>query len=321
MRRLTVLVLVAAGCVAPQRAAPPADATPPDPYAVPASPALGISGMAPAGDGAFLAVHDAKSFEDGPRLSLLTVDASGVALRPLPVADWRHPEGRSSDLEGACALGDGTFLVAESGTFEGRYGRMFHVRPGVSGVEVLAAVRLPFARDNTPGADGDNLEGLACVRDGAAVLVLLGERGASEAYPVGLIRWVRFDPATGTLDVADAGRGGVPVSAPGDLVARGFRSITGLHVTPDGSVWSAASRDPGDLGPFDSVVYRLGRVDATATVPVTVEPGGAACAVSGFKVEAVSAPALGGTVSLGTEDEAFGGTWRPLVCEPTPPRP
>ena len=313
-----LLALLVAGCTAPR---PAADAAPPDPYRTQASPALGISGMAPAGDGAFLVVHDAKSFEDGPRLSLLTVGAGGVALSPLPVDDWRHPEGRSSDLEGACALGDGTFLVAESGSFEGRYGRLFHVRLAEGGAEVLAAVRLPVVRDNTPGADGDNLEGLACVRDGATALVLLGERGASAAYPTGVLRWARFRPATGTLDVTDAGRAGVAVSAPGDLVARGFRSITGLHVMPDGALWAAASRDPGDLGPFDSVVYRLGRVDAGAEVPVVVEPGGAACAVAGFKVEAVSAPALGGTLSLGTEDEALGGAWRPLVCEPAPTGP
>ena len=311
-RVLLVLALAVAGCAAPR---PPAEAAPPDPYRTPASPQLGVSGMAPVGDGVFLVVHDAKSFEDGPRLSLLTVTAGGVALSPLPVDDWRHPEGRSSDLEGACALGDGTFLVAESGSFEGRYGRLFHVRLDGGGAEVLAAVRLPVVRDNTPGADGDNLEGLACVPDGDAVLVLLGERGASAPYPTGLIRWGRFDAATGALDVTDAGRAGVAVSAPGDLVARGYRSITGLHVAPDGALWAGASRDPGDLGPFASVVYRLGRVDVGAEVPVVVEPGGAACALAGFKVEAVSAPALGlGTLSLGTEDEALGGAWRPLDC-------
>ena len=314
-RVLLALALVAAGCATPRPAAPPAEAAPPDPYRTPGSPQLGVSGMAPAGDGVFLVVHDAKAFEDGPRLSLLTVGPGGVVLSPLPVDDWRHPEGRSSDLEGACALGDGTFLVAESGSFEGRYGRLFHVRVREGGAEVLAAVALPVVRDNAPGADGDNLEGLACVPDGDAVLVLLGERGASAPYPTGLVRWGRFDPPTGTLDVTDAGRAGVAVSAPGDLVAQGYRSITGLHVAPDDALWAGASRDPGDLGPFESVVYRLGRVDAQAEVPVVVEPGGVVCTLAGFKVEAVSAPALGlGTLSLGTEDEALGGAWRPLDC-------
>ena len=309
---VALFAVALAGCAAPRPTAPPAAAAPP---AVEVDPRMGISGMAPAGDGAFLVVHDAKSFEDGPRLSRLTVSPGGLSYRVLDVADWRHPDGRSSDLEGACALGDGAFLVAESGTWEGRFGRLFHVRLTEGGAEVLAAVRIPFARDNAPGVDGDNLEGLACVADGNAVLMLLGERGASAAYPAGLVRWARFDPAAGTLDVTEAGRAGVPVSAPGDLVARGFRSVTGLHVAPDGSLWAAASRDPGDLGPFDSVVYRLGRVDPAASVPVVVEPGGAACAVAGFKVEAVSAPALSGsTLSLGTEDEALGGAWRPLRC-------
>ena len=316
MTRLAFLAALLAGCAAPPAVAPLTPATP-SAASVPvqADPRLGISGMAPAGDGAFLVVHDAKSFEDGPRLSVLTVGAAGIGYRALDVDDWAHPDGRSSDLEGACALGDGTFLVAESGTWEGRFGRLFHVRLTGGGAEVLAAVRLPFARDNAPGVDGDNLEGLACVADGDRTLVLLGERGASEAYPAGLVRWARFDASTGALDVTDAGRAGVPVSAPGDLVARGYRSVTGLHVAPDGALWAAASRDPGDLGPFDSVVYRLGRVERGAAVPVVVEPGGAACAVAGFKVEAVSAPALpGSTLSLGTEDEALGGAWRPLRC-------
>jgi hypothetical protein len=269
--------------------------------------------MAPVGADSFLVVYDAKSFEDGPRLGLLTAGIAGVTERYLTVDDWRDADGRASDLEGACALGDGTFLVAESGTFEGRFGRMFHLRVAEGAAEVLAVVRLPFARDNTPTADGDNLEGLACVPDGNGVLVLLGERGGSAAYPAGLVRWARYD--AGALDVTEAGRAGVEVSAPGDLVARGFRSISALHVAPGGALWAAASRDPGDLGPFDSVVWRLGRVEPGAAVPVVVEPDGPTCAVAGFKVEAVSAPALGGTLGIGTEDEALGGAWRPLRCE------
>ena len=314
MSRLSgaLALLLVAGCAAPRPDAPPAAA----PAAPETDPALGISGMAPLGDGAFLVVHDRKVFEDGPRLSRLSVDSAGVAYRPLAVADWRSADGRPSDLEGACALGDGTFLVAESGTFGGRFGRLFHLRVTGDAAEVLAAVRFPVALDTTPAAEGDNVEGLACVPSGGGVLVLLGERGASAAYPTGVVRWVRFDAARGTLDGTDAGGAGVPVSAPGELVARGFRSITGLHLAPDGSLWAAASRDPGDLGPFDSVVWRVGRVEAGAAVPVVVEGDGPACRVAGFKVEAVSAPALGlGTLSLGTEDEALGGAWRPLRCE------
>lgn len=311
MRRALASLVLVVGCAAPPLAPPSLPTT---------DPGLGISGMAPLGDGAYLVVHDAKTFEDGPRLSRLTVGPSGVAYRPLAVADWRHADGRASDLEGACALGGGEFLVVESGTFEGRFGRLFHLRVGADAAEVLAVDRVPVAVDTTPATVGDNVEGLACVRDGDDLLVLFGERGGSAAYPTGLVRWSRFDPVTGTLDWTDAGRAGVPVSAPGDLVARGFRSITGLHVAPDGALWAAASRDPGDLGPYDSVVWRVGRVAPGAPVPIAVEGGGPACGVAGFKVEAVSAPALRGTLSLGTEDEAFGGAWRPLRCEEGPAR-
>ena len=66
---------------------------------------LGYSGAAQAGPGRYLEVHDTKAHKDGRRIGLLEIEAGNpVCYQDVSVADWKHPQGRSSDLEAACAL-------------------------------------------------------------------------------------------------------------------------------------------------------------------------------------------------------------------------
>jgi hypothetical protein len=92
---------------------------------------------------------------------------------------------------------------------------------------------------------------------------------------------------------------------------------------------SVATDDPGDSGPFRSVVYeaadvRNGQVTAR-------DPGRALAVVEGFKVEALAggltmldpaahSPPRGAHVlyTIATDDEGYGGVWRPLLAPPSP---
>jgi len=282
----------------------------------------GLSGMARFAPNAYVVVHDAKAYEDGPRLGLVEIDpARGLNYQVLDVSNWSHPEGRASDLEGVCFLGGSDFLVIESGYWEGKYGRLFHLRLHLAQpneVEVVQVAKLPLLRDNTEEQEGDNFEGLACapISDGS-MLVLLGERGGSGPYPTGYLRWGHYDPNLGTLKFTERGLQGLAVSGPSP-VDSGWRSITDLHISGSGDLWSSAARDVSDVGPFQSLLYRVGAVRPDAEVPVEIE-GGAdeVCRVDGYKVEAVSGADLPeSTISLGSEDERLGGTWRALGCAP-----
>lgn len=299
------------------------------PWAVGALPAEGLSGMAALGDSVYLVVHDTKAHQDGPRVGLIQVlGDEGTRYQPLEIEDWKDRDGRSNDLEAACALPGrpGELLLAESGDWEGRYGRIFHLRVAGRGsdarAQVLAAYRLPLLAGNDREHRGDNFEGLACARqEEGRFLLLLGERGGSPLYPRGVLRWGSLDLDQGSLAWADGGRAGWEVAAPGDWPGEGSRrDISDLYLAPEGTLWAAAALDGGDRGPFRSVIYRLGRVTGDLRMPLQpqVRPP-AAWTLDGLKVEALAAPAAavpGSALSLGSEDESLGGVWRPLY----PPR-
>ena len=73
-----------------------------------------------------------------------------------------------------------------------------------------------------------------------------------------------------------------------------------------------------DIGPFRSAVFKIGTVDAFGVV-LDTEPTVHAV-VDGFKVESVAVRENGNGVELfiGTDDEDYGGTLRPLPPLVTP---
>lgn len=308
MRRgvLPVVLLCAACASRGPVPAPPASA-----------PGVGYSGMARLGDGGFLVVHDTKAPRDGARLGLVRVaPGAAPAYTPLSVGDWRDGDGRSSDLESVCALEgrDGEALAAESGRFEGRFGRLFHVRVGGASVEVLRVYRLP---PEDPAVEApDNFEGLACARLAVdRYLVILGERGGSGGRS-GALRWGFLQVATGELTWAEES---LPVAAPGPFGdASGHRDISALYLAADGLLWAAASEDAGDDGPFRSVIYAAARLVEGASPPLQLTGSKrSAWTVDGLKVEGLAAPATtirASVASLASEDENLGGVWRPLFA-------
>lgn len=272
----------------------------------------GISGMAAAPDGSFLVVHDVKAHKaDKPRLGLLTIDHEEEKVRYSEVSFPANVSPTSNDLEGACSMPGRAdeFLVSESGTYKLNYGRLFHIRLNGHEASLISENKLPFTRDNNADQkDGDQFEGLACVakKDGT-VLVLLGERGGTARTPGGVLRWGVYDPKTGSI-VWDSDK--IEIMAPNPFNASNLRSVTALDIDAQGELFAAASVDANtDLGPFRSLVYRVGAVTPDQTPPIVKTDEIQVWELNGFKVEGVETHQ---GLSIGSEDENFGGVWRPL---------
>ena len=258
----------------------------------------GVSGMAQIDGRRYLAVHDRKSFENGFRLSIITaLSDSGVRVEPVTVEEWGDEEGRSSDLEAAYALPgrSNEYLLLESGSWEGKFGRLFHIRldaPAKSGT-VLGVARLPRLADNSAGKIGDQYEGMAVVDRGSGrVLVIFGERGGSQKYPNGILRWGMLDLSTHSLTFTDAGTKGIELDAPGEWGSSGAqRDIADLWIDPDNRLWAVACSDPGDIGPYRSGIYYAGDITSDDTRPIRLMPSRTIWReVAGFKIEALSGP-------------------------------
>ncbi len=291
----------------------------------PTTPSVGISGMARIDDSRYLFVRDLKSFASGARMGVLQLnDGENYSVNDVAVADWMHAQGPGSDLEATCAIPGrgGEFLLLESGHWQGQYGRLFRVRLSLTdetySADVIHVHELPEFEPKGIDDPGDEMEGLACTAgsDGQT-LVILGERGGSSAYPNGLLRWFTIDPETNAETWTDAGRAGLEIDAPGGWHdPQTNRDISALHVHSDGSLWAAAAEDLSDEGPFSSVVYYVGTVDADAEQPIQPSSRFTVRGVlSGFKVEALASGTSNipnTSLAVGTEDEVFGGTWRPL---------
>ena len=308
LRSLSLSLFLLAGCTAGLQA----------PLNQVTTVANGFSGLVLVEDEIYLGIHDTKSFEDAVRLSLF--DVQQQSERPVTVEDWEHAEGRSSDLEAGCAVPGraNEFLVAESGDWKGQYGRVFHLRLNVtsSTAQVLGVADFPTWASNSEDATGDQFEGLTCLGlEDDRVLLLLGERGGSEKFVHGRLRWATLNLDTHALSFTDVGSAGLELNAPGAWTDDTLnRDIAALHLDEEGQLWVAATEDFGDDGPFRSVVYRAGTVTANVEATVALLPSfSVARMLPGVKIEAIArAPAslAGFALAIGTEDENLGGTWR-----------
>ena len=130
---------------------------------------VGYGGMALIESNPYLVVHDAKVYEDRPRLGILGITALGPVYAPLTIADWMDPD-----------------------------------------------------------------------------LALLGERGGSDRYPAGRLRWGWLDLQAASVEWAEMGKASIEVTAPGRWPMT-KRDIADLYVDPEGTLWATATADEGVL--------------------------------------------------------------------------
>lgn len=284
----------------------------------------GSSGMEKLNDQSYLVVYDIKNFKEGTRVAMIHVTDEAIQVSPIHVSGWGK-EGKSSDLESICKIPGTTdeYLIAESGNWKGNLGRIFHIKIGTTqqSARVLGVTKLPFKHINSPGIVGDQYEAILCLPyNETERILILGERGGSEIHPRGTIKWGIYNINTHQLKFNDIGMKGIPVNAPGDWTnKKNKRDITDLHMDVDGGIWAAASEDTGDVGPFYSVIYKLGEVNKlNKEQPLTIYSDFKTwTSIPGFKIEALSGPSkhIQSTLSFGTEDEIYGGVWRAISIQ------
>lgn len=272
-----------------------------------------MSGMARFGPDALLVISDAKGSSPAPRASVLRLTGGKPLVSPVIVDDWKGDP--PSDLEACCPV-PGTshdFFLAESGWWKDQAGRIFRLRlshdPARGWVGTVVSSFHPFP--SPPGGstpDPEQVEGMAAVLSPSGRIgLLLGRRGSGEQP--GRLVW-------GTLEGETFSPAG---EAPLDLreFVPGGRGCGDLSLVEEKGTWkvlSVAASDPGDQGPFRSVVCEVGTLGAGGMRFVPSSPK-LLWQLDGLKVEALApTPAgFGGSpFCVGTDDENYGGIWRPL---------
>jgi len=281
----------------------------------------GSSGMEQLSDTSYIVVYDIKSHKEGVRLGYVKLTNESIDVLPIEVDSWGE-EGLASDLESICAIPGkrNEFLIAESGNWQGKLGRIFHIQIDITTLKakVLGTMKFPLLDWNDFDLEGDQYEAMHCLAytENERIL-LMGERGGSLVNPLGILRWGIWDMKNNTLTMEGEGLNGLKFNAPGNWSNEKFkRSITDMHVDHKGIIWASASEEKGDSGPFYSVIYKLGEIiQNDYTKPVTIfDRLSVAKEIIGFKIEALSGPdnKIDCTLTFGTEDEIYGGVWRPI---------
>ena len=281
----------------------------------------GSSGMEQLSDTSYIVVYDIKSHKEGARLGYVKLTDESIDVLPIEVDSWGE-EGLSSDLESICAIPGkpNEFLIAESGNWQGEIGRIFHIQLKINTLKakVLGSVKFPLLDRNDFDLEGDQYEAIHCLAYTADERILiLGERGGSQVNPMGILRWGIWDIKNNTLSIEGEGLKGIKFNAPGHWSNnQSKRSITDMHVDHRGVIWASASEDRGDAGPFYSVIYKLGKINQKDhNNPISIyDKLSIGKEIFGFKIEALSGPKnnITCTHTFGTEDEIYGGVWRPI---------
>lgn len=291
-----------------------------------------ISGMAIYDHQSYLVVHDVKSHEVKPRLGILTVKTGeNPTLDPVSL-DWSTFSRKGNDLESICAIPGkpGEYLTAESGYYKPNSGPVIHgtiyhilISKNQSGNfigKVLQAIQFP---DNLK-----QVEGIACLpaseKGNTVILAERGARGYQGIIP-GNLHWDYLVLERSQVKKQSFTSQGSISFLTGDTdwcKSADTRSCSDIFIDDQQRLWISSTQDGGDNGPFRSVIYLAGRVLPGSSKPVVLFPDPLiAWKVEGFKVEAISGINKTSSkengcpisLSLGTDDEAFGGTWRNLV--------
>ncbi|MDH2390202.1 hypothetical protein QCN29_15665 [Streptomyces sp. HNM0663] len=101
----------------------------------------------------------------------------------------------------------------------------------------------------------------------------------------------------------------------------GARPASGLDIDAKGNLYISSAYDPGDLGPFDSAVYRAATIRPGGPLGARlhpVRPAQKLARSSGLKVEGVGLVDGALPIFIGDDDEDYGGLLRQLrVSEPS----
>jgi hypothetical protein len=259
----------------------------------------------------FLAVHDAKNPKelDGfARVSLIWLpdNHKGIRRKTLSV-EWPGPMGPSSDLESISRIpGTNRFLLVESGStsIEKKPARrVFHTEMRGDDLIMLGFFELP---------EVVNIEGTAVAETADGVIFIWAER--ADDQPSSTISWAKLD-----LEKLSLGQINQVTYRPAGFTGKHWRPVSALEIDSNGVIYAASAYDTDDdAGPFNSVVWRIGRVDTKAggSKALVLDASPRLIArVDGVKIESLSVVEQTGTYELfyGFDDENYGGGIRRIL--------
>ena len=257
------------------------------PQSVSPSPPASVSGLTAYKD-ANIAVVDKKDLSS-PRVFWLAESRGVYSLAPINV-DWgdhRIP----TDLEAVCAHGDDIW-VAESSYWQARYPRLLnlHFERTDGAWRVREAVSIE--------TEDFNIEGIECLRDDDGQWwFLIADRGHGQPRTTIVRHRLDREQAGSVLTQVESIRIASPLLEPTD----GVRHVSDLAVLGHTLV-AVATRDGGDLGPFQSVVFSLGCVGSQLQLPqdAAVQPHHNFDTV---KIEGLAQAPDGNAIVLGADNE------------------
>ncbi|MFI7102364.1 hypothetical protein ACIBK8_23760 [Streptomyces sp. NPDC050161] len=234
-----------------------------------------------------LAVRDNK--EDGENRLVAVRYRPGAAPQARPVT-WSGEQ--PVDLEALDAVPGHTHeyvALASDGT-------AYRIRRDGDTATVVDSFALPGTSSK------GNYESFALSAVDGRLLAVWADRGEDD--DPGVLTAAEWNPDTHDFGKRDSADLRVP------FPTENVRHVSDLKIAADGTLTVSSASDPGDDGPFDSALYRAGKVsftgghDAALDVPATPER---IATFSGHKIEALACVPGSATGVLGTDDENGGG--------------
>ncbi|MFI7240645.1 hypothetical protein [Streptomyces qinglanensis] len=256
----------------------------------------------------FLVCHDTRDNDaerDLPRLSLVRtpVDPRGIDVQELDVDFPSVP----NDLESIARVpGRDEALLVESNAdgddpdptiYLARWDRKLNIR--IAGSAPWPSTPQPLV----------NVEATAVATIGGHDYFVYAER--AEGSDTTLVNMTR-------LRISRSGRitfGTEWVSVPFTAAQPpGARPASGMDIDDEGNLYISAAYDPGDLGPFDSAVYRAARIRPGGPLGAELVPMRPQLLArsSGLKVEGVALVDGSFPIFISDDDEDYGGLLRQL---------
>lgn len=272
------------------------------------------SGLANWGRERYLVTHDLKEGQSGARIGELKT-AEGCRYRALEV-DWGSVQPEGNDIESICPVDGlpGSFLVAESGFYRGKYGRVFWME-----AQELPTPRLRvLGTFQQPQELNQEIEGLATRRLASDKwLVLLGGRGGKEGE-AGRLFWGTIERDSWHTNWSPEGLRGVELQLPRRLGTY-TRTLSDMYLDDRGVLWACTCTAITRQGPFRSMIYQAGTVETREDRPFTrARENQAVWWIDGCKAEGL-APSnrRGWGPAFVTDDEDLGGIWRAVPATPS----
>ena len=256
----------------------------------------------------FLIAHDTRDDEeerDLPRLSIVRtpVDTDGIIVDELDVEFPSVP----NDLESIAPVPDrDEALLVESNADGDDPDPSIYLARWDEDLEVEIAGSVPWPETPEPLV---NVEATAVATVGGEDYFIYAEREeGSDTTNINMTTVSISDD--GEIEFGDDWTS-VPFTAP---EPPGARPASGLDIDTEGNLYMSAAYDPGDVGPFDSAVYRAATVRAGGNGArlSPVRPAEQLARSSSLKIEGVALVDGSFPIFISDDDEDYGGLLRQL---------